>query len=68
MKVKELLELHRGSYGDDGVEINYGGETYNEERHGDLTVRYYYPDYDASTTIHDGIIVIKSKIVIVTEE
>lgn len=65
MKVKELLKLYSGSYGD-GIEINYDGEPYNEERHGDLTIRRFYPDHDI--TIHDGIIVIKDKIVILTEE
>ena len=63
MKVKELLELYRGSYGDNGIEVNW--EMYDAACHDDKTVRYYYPDYDL--TIHDGVIIVKSKIVIVTE-
>ena len=66
MKVKELLNLYSGSYGSDSIEIGYDGEEYKEERHGDLTVRYFYPDH--YITIHDGIIVINDKIVIITEE
>lgn len=66
MKVKELLKLYSGSYGNDSIEIGYDGEEYNEELHGDLTVRRFYPDHDAK--IHDGIITIKDKIVIITEE
>lgn len=63
MKVKELLNLYSG-YSDDII-INYEGEPYNEERHGGLSVRYFYPDHTA--TIHDGAIIIKDKLVIITE-
>lgn len=65
MKVKELLNLYSESYGVANVAIDYDEEPFDEERHGDLTVRYFYPDHDI--TIHDGIIVIEDKIVIITD-
>lgn len=64
MRVKELVDLYRGSYGI--VEINYNNEQYDEATHGGMLVRYFYSDHEL--TIHDGIVIIKDKLVVITEQ